>query len=156
MSIGASAAGLVRGTESNRTSWAVAETEMVIQLTIPACDSPPHRQRTGVVNGLAPRTLSWVGACSDRRSDGQEVAEQAVDLLGDLELHPVARSVKALIPPGTRDVLGGVGHLRLAQRHVACAPDPHRGGLGRRELWRWPGPGLRRDVRAVPVQTWGE
>ena len=86
----------------------------------------------------------------------EEVQQQGVDLVRGVQLQPVTRAVQALVPPRTRHVLGGVGHLDFGERAVPRAPDAHGRRLHRRQPNRRAHPGFGCDVGPVPVQAGGE
>ena len=76
-------------------------------------------------------------------SSWEEVEEEAVHLLGRLELHPVSHAVEALVAARTGDEGGRARHLRLGEGDVAAAPHAHRRCLDRRQLERRAQRGLR-------------
>src|SRR6266566_3802785 len=86
----------------------------------------------------------------------QEIRQQRIHLVWRIQLHPVAGTLEALVPPWAGHVLGGVGHLSLSEGGVPRAPDAHGGGLHRRELNRRADPRLRRHVGPVPVEARGQ
>src|SRR5439155_18165709 len=98
----------------------------------------------------------WLLDGARAQNSAKELEQEIVDLLGRIELQPVARALDAFVAPVSGDVLARAEHWIFRQVVVAAAPQPerrrgHRGdGRPRLEL------ALRTDVRAVPVQPGGE